>query len=331
MGASTSIAWCHSTFNAWIGCHKVSPACQHCYAEAFAKRTGKKVWGLKAPRYFVGEDSWKKPLRWNREAERASERRRVFCGSMMDVFEEHSLGAISTDQNIARRRLWRLIIDTPWLDWLLLTKRPENAEAVLPLEWWRDGLPPNVWMGTTVENQEYADLRIPHLLKIPARVRFLSCEPLLGPIDLSIPLQLGRCRSRGAEPERFRCGLPDGHEGNHHALIETGAPWFGMNGLHWVIAGGESGAHHREHHLEHSRSLRDQCAAAGVAFFFKQLGESATEPRRPSEDAMSRLLNPDRATTRFHLQLKLRSKGESLDEIPPDLRIRQFPQPKAHQ
>jgi protein gp37 len=308
MGAETKIGWTHSTFNAWHGCVKISPACTNCYAAAFDKRTGHANWGLKAPRRFFGEKHWAEPLKWNASAQKAGERRRVFCGSMMDVFELHSDLVTAERQQQERERLFTLIHQTRWLDWLLLTKRPENAAACLPLAWMGDGLPPNVWMGTTVENQEYADLRIPHLLKIPVRVRFLSCEPLLGPIDVSrwLPPRL-----QGDPPHwRRSVQMPDGP----------------TDGVSWVIAGGESGAGHREHQLEWSRSLRDQCADAGVAYFFKQLGEAPTELDpyfRP--DAIGRLLNPAGAPTRHRLQLAPRSKGESLDEIPADLRIREFP------
>lgn len=336
MGERTTIGWTHHTFNAWIGCHKVSPACKHCYAEAFAKRTGKDVWGADKPRYFVGEDTWKKPLKWNREAEKVGERRRVFCGSMMDVLELHNDGVMRVEQDLARSRLWLLIEQTPHLDWLLLTKRPENAEECLPEDWWRDGCPDNVWFGTTVENQEYADVRIPHLLKVKARVLFLSCEPLLGPIDLHL-----RQRKRsnlsghfypGIEDEKdvftsdcthgcgawmgpARSGGPKGSDPNDYNAAFRECPNNPRAPLHWIIAGGESGHHHREHQLEWSRSLRDQAKAAGVPFFFKQLGEHATEPAGFGEDYGRERLGG----------LTLRSKGESLLEIPMDLRVREFP------
>lgn len=328
MGENSKIGWTHHTFNAWWGCHKVSPACTNCYAESFSKRTGHAVWGLKAPRRFFGEETWKKPLKWNRDAEKAGERRRVFCGSMMDVFELHPSPIESGMQLVARTRLWQLIDSTPALDWLLLTKRPENAEAVLPLDWWRNGLPPNVWMGTTVENQEYADLRIPHLLKIPARVRFLSCEPLLGPTRIDDILMPDRSILKPLVGLRW---APDAQVGDPprgvprrtHGLYpeKTGSK------IHWVIAGGESGHHHREHRLEWSRSLRDQCAAAGTAFFFKQLGEEPTEESAVlvgTEAQHARNMGV-RVPVRRRLPMKPRSKGESLDEIPPDLRIREFP------
>jgi len=172
----TAIAWTDHTFNPWWGCVRVSPACEHCYAEAFAKRVGQAVWGPKAPRRFFSDKHWAEPLKWNRAAEREGVRRRVFCASMADVFEDRE------ELTEHRERLWDLIVATPGLDWLLLTKRPENAPELLPPTWWvLTGLPPNVWIGTTVESPAYFK-RVEALRRIPARVRFLSCEPLLEPL-----------------------------------------------------------------------------------------------------------------------------------------------------
>lgn len=314
MSANTKIAWCHSTFNPWWGCHKVSPACTNCYAEAFSKRTGHAVWGLKAPRRFFGEKHWAEPLKWNRDAEKAGERRRVFCGSMMDVLEIHPDDAVLEKQSAARGELEYLIAATPWLDWLLLTKRPENFAECFPR--WSAGCPDNVWAGATVENQEYAGLRIPHLLKIQARVRFLSCEPLLGSIDLRV-LRTGDFDSldalTGVRSYTGR-GAGVGHEVQQFRA-----------GIDWVIAGGESGHHHREHRLEWSRSLRDQCAAAGVAYFFKQLGEDPTEAI--TSEALLSIHRERGIRERLRLELAPRSKGEGLEEVPIDLRVREFPTP----
>jgi len=135
---STEIAWTHSTWNPWWGCTKVSPGCKRCYAETFAKRVGFKVWGQDGERRAFGNKHWAEPLRWNAEAEKAGERRRVFCASMADVFEDHSVAIAE------RPRLWSLIERTPMLDWLLLTKRPENVDLLGPHvtdRWlWRAGL-----------------------------------------------------------------------------------------------------------------------------------------------------------------------------------------------
>lgn len=238
MGVETAISWCSHTFNPWWGCVKVSPACQHCYAETFSKRVGQKVWGIDAPRRFFGPKHWNEPLKWNRDAIKAGVRRRVFCASMADVFEDRA------DVRQARLDLFLTIEETPQLDWLLLTKRPENIRRLLPP--WYKGRPwPNVWLGTTVESQEYAAPRLSELLDVEAVVHFVSCEPLLGPLDLSefIP---GDVFTRSEYP-----------------MV---AP------LAWVIAGAESGAHHRDSEAEWFLSLRDQCVAAGVPFHFKQWG-----------------------------------------------------------
>jgi protein gp37 len=185
----------------------------------------------------------------------------VFCASMADVFDNHR--SILPDW---RANLWSLIAATPHLDWLLLTKRPQNIAKMLPPTW-SDGWP-NVWLGTTVENQTEADRRIPHLLATPARVRFLSCEPLLGPVDLT----------RVKNPV---CG---------EVCALTGYLGTGMYGdygpkLAWVICGGESGPGARPMHPDWARSLRDQCQAAGVPFFMKQMSgpRKATMPPIPDD------------------------------------------------
>src|SRR5206468_8037213 len=176
MGKNSSIEWTHHTFNPWWGCTKVSPGCKHCYAETFSHRLGMAIWGVRNERRFFSEKHWREPLRWDREASKTGRRGRVFCASMADVFEARA------DLNSWRERLWALIDATPNLDWLLLTKRPDQIATKVP---WRKNWPDNVWLGTTAENQLWAGRRIPILLKHPAAVRFASCEPLLGPVDLS--------------------------------------------------------------------------------------------------------------------------------------------------
>ncbi|HWQ34311.1 MAG TPA: phage Gp37/Gp68 family protein [Blastocatellia bacterium] len=255
MGANSKIEWTDHTFNLAWGCTRVSEACKYCYAETWAKRTGfSDLWGAQANRRTFGENHWREPLKWNEQAGREGVRRRVFCSSMADVFEDHPTIAQE------RLKLWPLIQATPHLDWLLLTKRPENLSRMLPFGWFGEGADnhwPNVWLGTTCENQQRADERIPELLRIPAHVRFLSCEPLLGPIDL-----LKVFPALGVSNEKYW-----DEEGNP---IADGS---GFADIHWVIAGGESGPHARPSHPDWLRSLRDQCAEAGVPFFFKQWGE----------------------------------------------------------
>ena len=175
MGKRSRIEWTDHTFNPWWGCTKVSPACKHCYAEAWAKRVGQRVWGKGASRRFFGDRHWTQPVVWNSEAAEAGERERVFCASMADVFENRR------DLDPWRDKLWELIEATPSLDWLLLTKRPENVSELAP---WKGKWPKNIWLGTTVENQKMATARLPLLEKIDTVVRFISAEPLLGRINL---------------------------------------------------------------------------------------------------------------------------------------------------
>lgn len=252
MGETTAIAWTDHTFNPWWGCVNVSPGCDNCYAEAFAKRTGHAVWGKDHGRRFFGEKHWAEPLKWEG---------RVFCASMADVFEPN-------DRLCAEReRLWRLIDSTPHLTWQLLTKRPEQVPHLAPALW-LENWPTNVWLGTTVEDQERAELRIPRLLKVPGvSVRFLSCEPLLEPVDLSrwLYIEWGDALRTPGTPESFR---GEGGWGVEMVAAVRGQ----VPGIGWVICGGESGPHHRPMDPAWARDLRDQCQAAGVPFFFKQVG-----------------------------------------------------------
>lgn len=260
MAENTRIEWADHTFNPWTGCTKVSPACDHCYAEGWAKRSGHVEWGPHGQRRCTTFATWRQPRKWNVEAARAGRRARIFCASLADVFDNHRSIA---DQ--WRTDLWHLIHDTPHLDWLLLTKRPQNIAKMLPdgndAPAWGDGWP-NVWLGTTVENQTEADRRIPRLLYIPAKVHFLSCEPLLGPVDLH--------RFMGRWPEVIFDRETEDVFGKTRLLIARQP-----STIDWVICGGESGPHARPMHPDWARSLRDQCQEAGVAFHFKQWGEWA--------------------------------------------------------
>ncbi len=186
MGANSDIQWTHHTFNPWWGCQRVSPGCERCYAETFAKRLGHgttkvALWGPTAERRLASDSYWRQPLKWNRDANAADERRRVFCASMADVFEDRP------ELAPWRARLWELIYQTPWLDWQLLTKRPQNIARMVPPFWLTEPRP-NVWLGCTVEDRQRAHERIPHLRAVRAAVHFLSCEPLLedlGDVDLA--------------------------------------------------------------------------------------------------------------------------------------------------
>jgi protein gp37 len=188
MGKDSRIEWTHHTFNPWWGCVKVSAACDHCYAETWAKRLGEQVWGAKSERRFFSEAHWKEPLRWNKEAIETKTRRRVFCASMADVFENRE------DLIPHRLRLLELIENTPQLDWLILTKRIHLVKKQLPKGY---EFPKNVWLGATVENQETANKRIKYLLEFKSpSVRFLSCEPLLSQIDIRDHLIVGKHGTR---------------------------------------------------------------------------------------------------------------------------------------
>lgn len=225
MGANSKIEWTTHTFNPWWGCLKISEACKNCYAEAWAKRVGKQVWGLDAERRQFGDAHWREPLKWNTAAAGSLVRPRVFCASMADVFEDRD------DLAASRARLWQLIEATPNLDWLLLTKRPASVRR---LAGWGSAWPENVWLGTTVELQKRADELLPLLAEIPARVRFISAEPLLGPLKLK--------------------------------------DWLG-NTIDWVITGGESGPKARPASPEWFRDLLRQCMQENVPFHFKQWGD----------------------------------------------------------
>lgn len=252
MAEETGIEWCDSTHNFWIGCTKVSPGCDNCYAEVSTpSRTQQVVWGPGKPRHRTGPANWGKPVAWERSHlsfELAhGRRRRVFAQSLSDTFDNEAPEAWRADA-------FALIRATPHLDWLMLTKRIGNVAKMLPPE----GLPPNVWLGITVVNQAEADRDIPKLLEVPARVRFLSMEPLLGPVDL------GLCDcDRGSRPG------PGGVGG----VACPRCNGTGGRMLDWVIVGGESGKDARPMHPDWVRSLRDQCASAGVPFLFKQWGE----------------------------------------------------------
>jgi protein gp37 len=332
---ASKIEWTDSTFNPWVGCTKVSPACDHCYAQTLVEgRFKTATWGAGQPRVRTTPANWRKPLRWNAQpfaqcdecgwrgerrdffagAALASNgicpgcgalesmldaRRRVFCASLADVFDNEVDPAWRAD-------LFALIRATPNLDWLLLTKRIGNADRMIaeaigalprdsscgtgqhnhtPLAQWPW---PNVWLGATVCDQAEADRDIPKLLAVPAAVRFLSVEPMLEAVDIIAHLPAEKCRE---------CGCPESAHGFHrtvgcqHVRIVDGDQCicgcrkmrgearhtigmpYARHAIDWVIYGGESGPNARPMHPDWPRALRDQCAAAGVPFLFKQWGE----------------------------------------------------------
>ena len=177
MGQDSKIQWTDHTFNPWIGCTKVSPACKFCYAEIFAERYGMVRWGETGTRKKTADSTWKKPLTWNRAAKKNNTRYKVFCASLADIFDDHA-----SIQQEWRDQLWELIRNTPYLDWQLLTKRPENFKKFLPKNWGSGYL--NVWLGVSAETQNYYNERVNVLSNTPAQTRFISMEPLLTPITL---------------------------------------------------------------------------------------------------------------------------------------------------
>lgn len=240
----TKIEWANYSLNFWWGCTKVSPACERCYAEVISKifSKGRATWGRSGARWLQWEGATQKLWKIVRAAKREGVRPRVFVNSMSDTFEENAL------LDVTRCMALTAMEEVKSVDFLLLTKRPENIRAMVPPGWLREW-PAHIWIGTTVENQTAADERIPHLLAVPASVRFLSCEPLLGAVHFSDVTR------------------------RSDAVAQLGKK--ALTGVHWVIVGGESGGGARPMHPDWARSLRDQCAAAGVPFFFKQWGEWA--------------------------------------------------------
>ena len=247
MAENSGIEWTHHTFNPWMGCTKVSPACKFCYAERdMDHRYGRVAWGAAGTRVVTSKANWRKPVQWDREAKQQGIRYRVFCASLADVFEDWTANMSNTDGQLVsstmqdiRLNLFRLIDATPNLDWLLLTKRPENIRRMWePFDWQAVGDMParsNVWLGTSVETSQYLgridSLKAAHGL---CQNLFLSMEPLLG---------------------------------NVSTLGEY------IDGIDWVITGGESGPEARPTNPDWFRCVRDQCATHDVPFFFKQWGE----------------------------------------------------------
>ncbi len=304
MADQTAIEWTDSTFSPWTGCTKISPACDHCYAESWSKRAGARVgkWGPGAPRVRTAPANWRKPVQWNAkpfyECHRCcwrgdtpsqpadgglwfcpacksldvfTARRRVFCASLADVFDNEVDPQWRDD-------LFDLIAATPNLDWLLLTKRIGNVRGMLPATWTIGATKPwpNVWLGATICNQAEADRDVPKLLAIPAAKRFLSIEPMLGPVDMAWAFpdtRTGCCH---------RCGFRTNRVGG--ICPNDGETLRGDIGVDWVIAGGESGPKARPMHPDWVRSLRDQCAAARVPFMFKQWGEWVDADSGPDDD-----------------------------------------------
>lgn len=226
MGDKTRISWTDKTWNPWRGCHKVSAGCKHCYMFRDQQRYGRD------PNTVVrSKTTFNDPLKWRQPA-------KVFTCSWSDFF--------IAEADAWRPEAWGIIKRTPHLTYQILTKRPERIRDHLPIDW-GDGYP-NVWLGVTCEDQGMADKRIPILLTIPAKVHWLSIEPLLGPIDLNKESDL--------------------------SPMDCSAEW--LEYIDWVIVGGESGPGFRPMSTFDARVLLNQCQSAGIPFWFKQT--SGTRP-----------------------------------------------------
>lgn len=264
MGKNSGIEWTEHTFNPWWGCTKVSAGCTNCYAETWAKRTGGPgIWGADAGRRFFKPKHFNDPTRWNRKAQQAGEYARVMCGSMCDIFEVHQDPEVNAEMDKARAKVWDLIALTENLIWILVTKRPENAGKLTPVEWFY-GWPPNVWVMATMETQAMAEKRLPWLESIPAVVRAVSAEPLVGRLDPRV-LRCQRCSGSGLVS--VGQSLQDCPTCHHTGIS-----------VNWIVAGGESGAKARPMDPDWLRDLRDFSLAYDIPYFFKQWGEWAPAP-----------------------------------------------------
>ena len=325
MSQNTAIEWADHTFNPWIGCTKVSPGCANCYAAVTTparvdRANGIERWGKGNPRRRTSTAMWNEPLIWNQRAKETGVRARVFP-SLCDPFDDEVPIQWFCD-------LLELIQSTPHLDWLLLTKRPERWEERIQDAYmhshgegwqsmWTQGEPPeNVWLGVSVEDQQRADERIPALLQIPAKVRFLSVEPMLEKVRLwsegFIPAD-----EEGPKRVGYMRGRDDGKSG----LLVT--PAEVMEGIHWVIVGGESGTSARPCDVEWIRSIVIQCKDAGLSIFVKQLGAYPIA-RKVDCDDWPEHVQFDQACVGITIKLR-HPKGGEITEWPTALAVRQFP------
>ena len=328
--AETTIEWAHFTQNPWIGCSRVHAGCEHCYAESYANRYGKAIWGPSGTRVKTSDANWKKPLKWNKDAEKAGERKRVFCASLADIFEDwqgpilnHKGERIGRERPFGdglgdvmewgtmddlRRDLFAMIDATPHLDWLLLTKRPENIRRMwLPIHETSHGgqshhfieYRHNVWLLTSVSDQKTADKYIPPLLECRDLVPVLgvSAEPLLDGANLSPYLT-----------PSSRCGLD------------------------WVIVGGESGPKSRPCRTAWVRSIVQQCHDANVSCFVKQLGSKPLvtvfdwrDVGFSDKDFVPDCKEEPIGSYPVGVYKPRDSKGGDMRDFPADLRVRQFP------
>lgn len=254
MAENSKIEWCHHTANLWWGCTEVHAGCDNCYARVLSHRWGHELWGNDAPRKII-KNTFLDLARYQKDAAAAGEMHRVFVGSMMDIFEKpmpainhkhEPIPQIKTD--FYRNLLFKQISDGeyPNLIFLFLTKRPSNINKMIP-ETWKENPPSNVMFGTSPVDQKTADTLIPQLMGVNGN-RFLSIEPMLGPVDIFSSM-------RKYQIQRYYPSFDD---------------WF-KKWIHWIIVGGESGAHKRQFNSNWARSIQDQCTKASIPFFMKQI------------------------------------------------------------
>jgi protein gp37 len=250
MAENTKIAWTDHTFNPWMGCQKWSKGCDHCYADTLTSgRMGLDVFGGRSKRKRTSVQLWNRTLKWNREAGESGKPARVFCASLADVFED------APGPNEWRPDVWEIIRDCPWLDFQLLTKRPENVEEMLPEDWGAGY--PNVWLGTSIEDRDVV-FRAQVLAAVPAIIHFVSYEPAIGPVF-------------------YDAGKPGVWHGWSDQADPLDLPELNLDGIEWLICGGESGPGYRHMDLAWAQEARRRCADASVAFFFKQDSAPRTE------------------------------------------------------
>lgn len=320
MAKETKISWCDSTFNPFIGCTKIGPGCDHCYAEVQDSRKrwgGTTHWGAGVARYRTSASNWAQPLKWNKAAAASGKVHRVFCASLADFADND----VDPDW---QRDLARLIAQTPSLFWLLCTKRIGNVPA-LYRQWMREGFPPNVRILITICNQEEADRDIPKLLALPCK-NGISYEPALGPVDWS--------RWLGSQCDRGSVPGPHGFGGVTCPRCGGNRALDGCGGLEWIIVGGESaqGGHQaRPFDIAWARDTITQCKAAGVPVFVKQLGSlvygPVIGPRVTDPTTESFRVGRTKEGNQFPYGPIFKDRaGADPTEWPEDLRVREFPE-----
>lgn len=330
MAQYTSIEWADATFNPWRGCTKISDGCKNCYAEASSGRNPATFgeWGKNGRRVVASDSYWKMPHKWNADAAAGlchdcrndpkkrpgcnscggvgvfdkPYRLRIFCCSLADVFEDASTCPENDYPDVmsARVRLFKLIEETPQLDWMLLTKRSKNILKMIPAAW-HHSPPPNWWQGVSAEDQKQWDIRCGDLIKTPALTRFVSVEPLIGEIDGSEYLGMRRA------------DLFENVKKSYKSIFDGDADEHLARALHWILIGGESRqkGNVRDCKMDWVRKLMRQCLQTGTAVQIKQLGSMPMEQ------------DPD-DTSGPGVRLKLaHHKGEDIEEFPVDLRVRQ--------